>query len=121
MKIKNIDGYSAEDLVQQAEEGARFVYFTYTLSVIVVTFKRTSGVYFIEKGKKVFIKGLPYTILSVLFGWWGIPFGPKFTVESIRTNLNGGKDVTDEVMATVSGHILFKEAQMNKRQPQQVQ
>ena len=42
---------------------------------------------------------------------WGFPFGPKYTLESIRTNMKGGKDVTDEVMATVAGHILFKEAE----------
>lgn len=116
MRIKNIDGYSAEDLLSRAEEGARFVYFTFTVSVIVVTFKRTSGVYFIEKGKSVISKGLPFSILSVLFGWWGIPFGPKHTFESIKTNFNGGKDVTEEVMATVAGHILFKESQLNKIQ-----
>lgn len=60
------------------------------------------------------MKGLPFIIISVLFGWWGIPFGPKYTIESIRTICKGGKDVTDEVMATVAGHILFKEVQMQK-------
>jgi len=29
--------------------------------------------------------------------------------------MKGGKDVTDEVMATVAGHILFQEAQMQKK------
>ena len=53
-------------------------------------------------------------IISALLGWWGIPFGPKFTLESIRTNMKGGKDVTDEVMATVAGHLLFQESHMAK-------
>lgn len=114
MKIKNIDGLSAEDLLQEEKRGAKFVYFTFTVSFIVVTFKRTSGVYLLQAGKSAAVKGLPYTLLSVLLGWWGIPFGPKYTVESIRSNCNGGKDVTDEVMATVAGHILYKESQMNR-------
>jgi hypothetical protein len=61
-------------------------------------------------------KGLPFTIISFLFGWWGIPFGPKYTLESIRTNLHGGKDVTDEVMQTVAGHLIFREAEKLKSQ-----
>jgi hypothetical protein len=28
-------------------------------------------------------------------GWWGIPFGPVFTIQSLWRNLNGGIDVTD--------------------------
>lgn len=111
MKIKNIDGLSAEDLQQEAAKGGRFIYYAFTISFIFLTFKRTSGVYLLRKGKNIISKGIPYILLSVLFGWWGIPFGPKYTFESIRTNLQGGKDVTDEVMATVAGHLLFRETQ----------
>lgn len=114
MKIKNIEGLSAADLQQEADRGGRFVYFAYTISLIVVTFKRTSDVYLVKKEQSLVSKGLPYTLLSFFFGWWGIPFGPKYTVESIRTNLSGGKDVTEEVMATVAGHLLFQEARKKK-------
>jgi hypothetical protein len=116
MKIKNIDGLSAEDLQQEEEKGGRFVYYLYTVSLIVVTFKRTSGVYLVRGGENPRSKGLPFTIISFLFGWWGIPFGPKYTLESIRTNLHGGKDVTDEVMQTVAGHLIFREAEKLKSQ-----
>ena len=114
MKIKNIEGLSAYDLQQEAEKGGKFVYFAFTLSLLVITFKRTSGVYLVRKGERIVSKGLPFTMISALFGWWGLPFGPKYTLESIRTNLKGGKDVTDEVMATVAGHILFRETQAEK-------
>lgn len=115
MKIKNIEGLSAADLQQEADNGARFVYFPYVISFIVVTFRKTSGVYMIKKGESVSKRGTPFTIISMLFGWWGIPFGPKYTLESIRVNQKGGKDVTDEVMATVAGHLLFQEAQQMKK------
>lgn len=115
MKIKNIEGLSAADLQQEADNGARFVYFQYAISIIAVTFRKTSGVYMIKKGESVSKRGMPFTIISVLFGWWGIPYGPKYTLESIRVNQKGGKDVTDEVMATVAGHLLFQEAQQMKK------
>ena len=115
MRIKNIDGLSASDLEKEVNEGAKFLYYAYTISLIVITFKRSSGIYLVRANENVIVKSIPFTILSALFGWWGIPFGPKYTMESIRTNLNGGKNVTEEVMSTVAGHILFKETQVVKK------
>ncbi|HUR65231.1 MAG TPA: hypothetical protein VMZ03_02670 [Chitinophagaceae bacterium] len=115
MKIMNIKGLSAVDLEREAEKGARFVYYTFIVSLLLVTFKRTSGVYMIRGGESAVSKGNRFTIISALFGWWGIPFGPKHSIKSIRSNLRGGKDVTDEVMSTVAGHILFREAQQRKK------
>ncbi|OSZ77272.1 hypothetical protein CAP36_12730 [Chitinophagaceae bacterium IBVUCB2] len=114
MKIKNIDGLSAQDLQQEADRGGKFVYYVYTISLLVFTFKRTSNVYLIRKGENARTKGNLFTALSLIFGWWGIPFGPKYTVQSVHTNIKGGKDVTDEVMATVAGHLLFRETQGQK-------
>jgi hypothetical protein len=101
MKIKNIEGLSAHDLQKAVNSGARFVYYTWIISVIIVTFKRTSGVYLVRGEESRVTKGFIFILVSVLFGWWGIPFGPKHTIESIRTNMSGGKDVTEEVMAVV--------------------
>jgi hypothetical protein len=114
MRIKNIDGMSADDLQQEVKQGGRFVFYPFTISLIVVTFKRTSGVYLVQGKENKMIRALPYLLVSALFGWWGIPFGPKYTLESIGANLRGGKDVTDEVMETVAGHVLFQEAERQK-------
>jgi len=115
MRIKNIDGLSAEDLQREADKGARFIYYPFIVSLLVITFKRTSGVYLVRANENPVSKGLPFTLVSAFFGWWGVPFGPKYTLASIRTNMKGGKDVTDEVMATVAGHVLFREAQQAKK------
>ncbi|HEV7783402.1 MAG TPA: hypothetical protein VGO58_19135 [Chitinophagaceae bacterium] len=118
MRIKNIDGMSAEDLQQEVQEGGRFVFYPYTISLVLVTFKRVSGVYLVRGKDNKMAKALPFTLLSVLFGWWGIPFGPKYTIEAIRTNIKGGRDVTEDVMATVAGHVLFREAEQQKKMHQ---
>lgn len=109
MKIKNIDGLTASDLQQQVSDGGRFVYFAYTISLIIVTFRDTSGVYLIRSGENRAGKSFLFTIVSFLIGWWGIPWGPKYTMQAIRTNLKGGKDVTDEVMDVINGYLLFEE------------
>jgi hypothetical protein len=111
MKIKNIDGLSPEELQVEVEKGGRFIYYPFTVSLLVITLKRTSGVYLVRSGENAVKKGLPFILISAFFGWWGFPYGPKHTFASIRTDINGGKDVTEDVMATVDGHLLFREAQ----------
>ena len=115
MKIKNINGLSATDLQEAVKDGARFVYYAWTISVIILTFKRTSGVYLVYPEENRVLKGFIFTLITFLFGWWGIPSGPKHSLESIRTNWRGGKDVTDEVMAVVTGYMLFNEANEKKK------
>lgn len=114
MRIKNIEGLSAFDLQREVQEGGRFIYYPFTISLLIVTFKRSSGVYLVRGKENAALKGLPFTLISTFFGWWGIPYGPKFSFQSIQTNMKGGKDVTEEVMETVAGHVLFKEAQKQK-------
>ena len=116
MKIKNIDGLSAADLQEAVDGGARFVYYAWTISAIILTFKRTSGVYMMRRDENRISKGFIFSLLSFLLGWWGIPSGPKYTIESIRTNLRGGKDITDEVMAVVTGYAMYEETNRKKEQ-----
>ena len=110
MKIKNIDGLSAHDLQKAVNGGAKFVYYAWTISVIILTFKRTSGVYLVRGENSRVAKGFIFTLISVLLGWWGIPFGPRHTIESVKINCNGGKDVTNEVMSVVAGYVIFEKS-----------
>lgn len=48
-------------------------------------------------------KGLGFTLLSLLFGWWGIPWGPIYTIGALITNFSGGRDVTQEVSYSLTG------------------
>jgi hypothetical protein len=114
MKIRNIEGLSARAIQEEGEKGSRFIYFAWTISFGVVTFKRISDVYLIRKDESRGWKSWPFTLITFLFGWWGLPFGPKYTIEALRTNLKGGKDVSDEVLSTVAGHILFREAERTR-------
>lgn len=82
----------------ELQQGARFIVYQYCISVIFLTFKRPSKVALVRPGESRLSKGLPFVFLSLLLGWWGIPWGPIYTVQSLWVNLNGGKDVTDGVV-----------------------
>jgi hypothetical protein len=91
------------DLNLELQKGGKFVVYMYCISVILLTFKRSSDVYFIRAGENAWVKGLGYTLLSLVAGWWGIPWGPVFTIQALWTNLSGGKDVTQEIVAHLAG------------------
>lgn len=79
----------------QRTEQPRLVVFHYCVSLGIVSFKRSSGVKVIPPGGSRFLAGLPYTLFTICAGWWGIPWGPIWTLEAIGRNLRGGTDVTD--------------------------
>jgi len=40
-------------------------------------------------------------LFTLVVGWWGVPWGPIYTIESIFSNCCGGKDVTKEIMGSL--------------------
>ena len=100
MKINGIDGLSAADVNNEIQKGGRFVIYQYCISILILTFKRPSDIYFIRGGESAVLKGLPFTLMSFFFGWWGIPWGPIYTIGSFITNFGGGKDVTQEIASS---------------------
>jgi hypothetical protein len=103
MKINGIEGLTGEQLQLELRRGAKFVLFQYCISVFIMTFRRPSDIYFVRAGESAVAKGLPYTALSLIAGWWGIPWGPIYTIGSVVTNLGGGKDITQEVVSSLRG------------------
>jgi hypothetical protein len=99
VNIRGIEGMTPEQVRFEVQRGARFVLFQYCISALVVTFRRPSDVYLIRAEENAAVKGLPFTLLTLLLGWWGIPWGPIYSVQSLITNLGGGKNVTAEIMA----------------------
>ncbi len=99
MKIIGLEGMDSQELNLQLQQGARFVIYFYCISIIVMTFRRPSNIYFVRAGENAAVKGLGFSLISLLLGWWGIPWGPIYTMHSLATNFGGGKDVTQEVVA----------------------
>ena len=96
--IKNIEGLSVDDINKELSRGAKFVVFQYCISIIVMTFKRGSDIYFIRSGESTLKHSFGFTLITLLFGWWGIPWGPIYSVGSLVRNISGGKDITQEVI-----------------------
>ena len=109
MKINGIDGMSIAAIQDEVSRGGRFVTYTYCISFIMMSMKKSSCIYFIKSEENAFLKGMPFTIVSLLLGWWGIPWGIIYTCGSLFTNTNGGNDVSDKVLQylqqSTNGHV----------------
>lgn len=98
--IKGTEGLSVEQINDELSRGARFVVYEYCISCFVMTFRRGSKVFFIKAGENRLKHGVIYSLVSLLLGGWGIPWGPIYTVGAVIRNLCGGKDVTQELLAS---------------------
>lgn len=99
MNIIGTENLTTEQIHSAVEQGAKFVVFQYCVSVIVMTFKRSSAIYFIRPGHTALAPRVGLSILTLVFGWWGFPWGPIYSVQALWNNAIGGIDLTPEMLA----------------------
>ena len=97
-QIKGVDGLTPEMISKEVANGGRFLMFDYAISIIVMTFRRSSDIYFLRHDESHWKKSWPYTAMSALLGWWGFPWGFIYTPSALYTNMRGGRDVTADLI-----------------------
>jgi hypothetical protein len=102
MGIKNVEGLTNNDIRDLVAQGGKFVMYKYCISIVIMTFNRPSDFYFIRPGESRIVPGLGYLFISFFLGWWGIPWGPIYTISNISSILGGGKDYTHEILAHIN-------------------
>ena len=102
MKIQGLGNMTFDELRFEIDRGGKFVVFEYCVSVLVLTLKRPTDIYFIRGGESAFGRSFGYSLVSLVLGWWGLPWGPIYTISSLATNLGGGKDITSDVIAALA-------------------
>ena len=101
MNIRGMDHLTPAELEKELAAGARFVFFEVCISLIFLTLRRPTEVYFLRANDLGVARGLPYTLTSLLLGWWGVPWGIIYTPLVLLTNVSGGCDVTRQVRAAL--------------------
>jgi hypothetical protein len=79
--------------------GGRVVVYEFCISLLFITLRRPSAPVCLHAGERGIVRGLPYSLLSLLFGWWGIPWGLIYTPLTIMTNMMGGFDISSRFRA----------------------
>jgi hypothetical protein len=101
MRIDGLDNLTAAELEAELAVGGRFVFYEFCISFLVLTLRCPTRVRYLRPSEYGVVRGLPYVLLSLLLGWWGLPWGIIYTPLTVFTNLCGGHDVTERVCGFV--------------------
>jgi hypothetical protein len=105
MKTSNrLEDYSAEEIREEIERGARIVSYAWCVSLLIITFRRGTRPYLIKGGHSRLAPGLPWALLTLLLGWWGFPWGLVYTPAALWKTLRGGADLTDAWIDAYAAH-----------------
>ncbi len=88
-----------EELRTRLATGSRCVRFEFCFSLLFVTVRRQSPVYLTDSWQQRYVRGLGYSVLALLLGPWGAPWGLLLTPWAVWVNATGGADCTAEVLA----------------------
>ena len=110
MKILGIDNMSTEQINAELQRGAKFVVFQYCISILVMSFKRNSSIHFVRAGDGTAGKSAVFCGLSLVLGWWGIPWGPIWTIGTVFNDLTAGVDVTANVLSALNASAPIPQA-----------
>lgn len=102
IKLANNSKYSFEEVMLAKSNGGAFVTYQWIIPTpIIKPVRRLSKVYFIPKEMKKSTYASQFNLISLIIGWWGLPYGPLEVYNSIVLNNKGGIDVTDDVYLNI--------------------
>ena len=93
-QINGIARMTAPEISFEINQGGRFVIYKYCVSAFIATVTQSTHIYFVRAKESRIKKGLPWTLLTLVAGSWGFPFGPIRTLQVVWMNLRGGESVT---------------------------
>jgi hypothetical protein len=73
----------------------RRVRFEYCISLVFLTWRRESELVQVPAGWPAFLAGLPYCLITLVLGWWGVPWGIFLTPVVLWNNIRGGRVVAE--------------------------
>lgn len=90
-------GISSAELARRLDDGVTCVRYEYCISFVVATIRYQSRVHLSDARELRVLRGVPYSLIALLLGWWGLPWGPTQVLRACWINLCGGVDVTEEI------------------------
>lgn len=91
-------------LVTEVMQGKRYVTYPFVFSILILSFQRSvGGVRVVETGKWPVGPLFGAAVVTILFGWWGFPWGLLWTPLALFHLWNGGRDSTRDILSKAIG------------------
>lgn len=91
-------------VVDQVMDGTRFVTIPFVISIVILSFQRNmGGVHEVRTGAYPIGKMVPAALITILVGFWGLPFGVIYSILTCFYLWKGGRDATLEVLTHAVG------------------
>lgn len=75
--------------------GGVWVRYQYAASFVVATVRSESDpVWRPDRRRGRFLRSWPYSLVTLLFGWWGLPWGVRESWVALMINWKGGRVVS---------------------------
>jgi len=92
-------------VVDQVMAGNRFVTYPFVISILILSFNRNmGGVRLVGRDQWPMVPLFGATLVTMLFGWWGFPWGMIWSPVSLFHLWRGGRDSTLDVLGGVIGY-----------------
>lgn len=90
------------------DETLRLKLMHYVISLLLITFRRGSSGIWCDRCRA--FEAAKWSFVSGILGWWGIPWGPIYTVQALFVNGKGGLQPTNQnaVILRVLGYQLYQ-------------
>lgn len=82
-----------EELQRKLNAGRKLVVYQFAFSIVFISYKMSSPVHLVKVGERR-KAAILWSIVSILFGPWGVPWGPIYVYQSIKHNNQGGTAVS---------------------------
>lgn len=105
-KLVMDEDLSLEDLRGRIEGGYRFLVFRYDIGLLFISFRRFSSAILVPPDSSISRYARLYNAITLLVGWISIPVGPLTAVRTLMFNMDGGVDVTRDVMLNIDATAL---------------
>jgi len=101
LKVKAPTGLTFEQVMSQSQQGGKFIAYQYLLPRPFYPVKRISKIYYIDPSGNGANHAFRYNLMTLLWGWWGLPFGPFYTYTIIKNN-KSGIDFTEDIYVNLT-------------------
>lgn len=92
-----VNNYSLDYNGYPIDKETELVQYQACISFLLFTVKLSSRFY-VKESLSSGLANVLYTLVTLLLGWWGLPWGPIYTIQVIIKNITGGKKVKVESM-----------------------